>query len=185
MKFRVTLHRIISWWLALFSVLTILSGYAVARKWFGDSEAIKNAITDAHIIFKWAFVILMFYHIAYTFTFVNFKGVIIKKPKTHWIRLIQQISKWLILAFSLLIIISGFSHYTWARPLLPDYMLNRVHIVLDIGLTISIIVHLMAGFKIMFKRKKIDKQFSDILILIVGIGLIIGAITLEVILLFN
>jgi len=185
MKFRVTLHRIISWWLAVFSVLTILSGYAVARKWFGDSEAIKNAITDAHVILKWAFVILMFYHITYTFTFVNFKGVIIKKPKTHWIRLVQQITKWLILVFSLLIIISGFSHYTWARPLLPDYMLNRIHIVLDIGLTISIITHLMAGFKIMFKRKKIDKLIFDILILVVGIGLIIGAIALEIILLFK
>ena len=181
MKFRVTFHRIISWWLAIFSVLAILSGYAVARKWFGDSEAIKNAITNAHIILKWAFIIMMFYHITYTFVFVNFKGVIIKNPKTHWVRLVQQITKWLILVFSLFIIISGFSHYTWARPILPDYLLDRIHIVLDIGLTISILVHLMAGFKIMFKRKKVDKLFVDILILIFGIVLIAGAIILEII----
>ena len=181
MKFRVTLHRIISWWLAIVSILTILSGYAVARKWFGDSESIKNAITNTHIILKWAFILLMFYHIAYTFAYVNFKGVIIKKPKTHWIRLVQQITKWLILVFSLVIIISGFSHYTWAKSLLPDYLLDRIHIILDIGLTIAIIVHLMSGFKIMFKRKKIDKLYVDILILIIGTMLIAGAITLEII----
>ncbi|MHA1501225.1 MAG: hypothetical protein ACTSSB_05190 [Candidatus Heimdallarchaeota archaeon] len=185
MKFRVTLHRIVSWWLAIFSVLTIISGYAVARKWFGDAEQVKEMITSAHIILKWAFVVLMFYHIAYTFTFVNFKGIIIRNPKTHWIRLIQQITKWLILVFSFLIIITGFSHYTWTKPYLPEYLLERVHIVFDIGLTISILVHLMAGFKIMFKRKKIDKLFVDVLIQIVGIGLIAGAITLEVILLFK
>jgi len=37
----------------------------------------------------------------------------------------------------------------------------------------------------MFKRKKIDKLFVDVLIQIVGIGLIAGAITLEVILLLK
>ena len=185
MKFRVTLHRIVSWWLGIFSILTILSGYAVARKWLGDSEAIKAGITNAHVILKWAFIVLLFYHIAYTFAFVNFKGVIVKNPKTHWIRLIQQITKWMILIFSILIIITGFGHYTWANSALPQWLLERIHIVFDIGLTISIIVHLMTGFKIMFKRKKIDKLFVDILILIIGIGLIAGAITLEVILLFN
>jgi len=184
MKLRVTLHRIVSWWLAVFSVLTIISGYAVARKWFGDAEQVKEIITSAHIILKWAFVVLMFYHIAYTFTFVNFKGVIIKKPKTHWIRLIQQITKWLILVFSFLIIITGFSHYEWTQPFLPEYLLDRIHIFFDIGLTISIIVHLMTGFKIMFKRKKIDKLFVDIMIWFVGIIIIAGAITLEIIILF-
>lgn len=184
MKFRVTLHRIISWWLGIFSILTILSGYAVARKWFGDSEVIKVGITNAHVILKWAFIVLMFYHIAYTFTFVNFKGVIVKNPKIHWVRFIQQITKWLILIFSMLIIITGFSHYAWANVALPQWLLGRIHIIFDIGLTISIIVHLMTGFKIMFKRKKIDKLFVDVFILIIGFALIAGAITLEVILLF-
>ena len=178
MKFRVTLHRIVSWWLAFFSFATIITGYAVARRWFETQEV----ITDIHIIFKWSFIVLLLFHIIYTFIFVNFKGVIWRNPKKHWIRIVQQITKWLILVFSLIIIITGFSHYDWTHPILPGWLMERVHIVLDIGLTLSIIIHLMAGFKIMFTRKKVEKLWVDIAIVIVGSLLIIGAIIMEILL---
>ncbi|MHA1211044.1 MAG: hypothetical protein ACTSSH_01160 [Candidatus Heimdallarchaeota archaeon] len=177
MKVRVTLHRVISWWLAIFSVLTILTGYATSRKWFAEQEW----ITRAHIIIKWSFFSLMLYHVIYTFIYVNFKGVIVKSPKIHWVRLIQQITKWLILAFTILTMISGFSHYDWTKPLLPSWFMDRIHDVYDVGLTLSIIIHTMAGFKIMFKRKNINKKWTDILILLGGLSLIAGVIYLEVI----
>ena len=176
MKFRVILHRIVSWWLAFFSLATIITGYAVARRWFETQEI----ITDIHIIFKWSYIVLLLFHVIYTLIFVNFKGVIWRNPKKHWIRITQQITKWLILAFSLVIIITGFSHYDWTHPSLPGWLMERVHITLDIGLILSIILHLMASFKIMFTRKKIDKIWVNIAIVVVGTILIIGAIAMEI-----
>jgi len=176
MKFRVTFHRIISWWLAFFALLTILTGYATARRWFTNQEL----ITDIHIIIKWSFMFLMTFHVIYTFIFVNFKGTIVKNPRVHWVRLIQQITKWLILGFTILIIISGFSYYDWTKPILPYWVLAKIHVVFDIGLTLSIIIHLMAGFKIMSKRKRINKLWIDVLIITIGSLLIIGAIILEI-----
>jgi len=43
----------------------------------------------------------------------------------------------------------------------------------------------MTGFKIMTEHKKIDNCFVDIILLVIGLGLITGAIYLEIILLFN
>ena len=45
MKFRVTFHRIVSWWLVVFAFITILSGYAASCKWFSD----RQWITDVHV----------------------------------------------------------------------------------------------------------------------------------------
>ena len=176
MKFRVTFHRIVSWWLVVFSVITILSGYAASRKWFSD----RQWITDVHVIFKWSFVVLFLFHIIYTFAFVRFKGVIIRSPKKHPVRLVQQITKWLILVFGFLIIISGFSHYEWAEAAFQGWMPLWVHKAFDVGLIISIIIHTMVGTKIITKRNKIERVWIDVMIWIVGLALIIGIIFLEV-----
>ncbi len=176
MKFRITFHRIVSWWLAFFALFTILTGYATARRWFINQEL----ITDIHIIIKWSFIFLMLFHVIYTFIFVNFKGTIVKNPKVHWVRLIQQITKWLILGFTILIIVSGFSYYDWTKPLLPFWIVSKIHLLFDIGLTLSIITHLMVGCKIMTKRKRINELWVDILIVSIGIILMISAIIMEI-----
>ena len=177
MERRVIVHRIVSWWLAFYALVTIITGYAITRKWFEN----KETITTIHIIIKWCFIFLLLFHVIYTFIFVNFKGVIWKSPKKHWIRITQQLSKWLILAFSLLLFITGFSHYDWARPVLPSWLLERVHITFDIGLILSVIIHLMASTKIMLTRKKIQKIWIDITLLASSILLIIGAIVMEIV----
>ena len=88
--------------------------------------------------------------------------------------------KWLVLAFGFLIILTGFSQYEWTGAAFHKWLPFWVHKVFDVGLTISIVVHTMAGVKIISKRNKIEKVWIDVLIWIVGIALMAGIIFLEV-----
>ena len=90
------------------------------------------------------------------------------------------VSKWLVLAFGFLIILTGFSQYEWAGAAFHKWLPFWVHKVFDVGLIISIIVHTMAGVKIISTRNKIEKVWVDILIWIIGIALMAGTIFLEV-----
>jgi len=175
MKFRITLHRIVAWWLAVFAMMTILTGYAAGRKWGENHELLENL----HIIIKWAFLLLMLYHVTYTFLYVRFKGALRREPKKHWLRILQQITKWLILAFTLLTVITGFSYYQWAQGVLPEWLLHKVHTVFDIGLSLSIITHVLVGFRMMLKRNKINKLWVDILLVTIGAAISIFFIILE------
>jgi len=176
MKFRVTFHRVVSWWLGIFSILTILSGYAASRKWFANREF----MVDAHIVLKWSFVVLFLIHIIYTLAFVKIGKAIRRNPGKHKVRVVQGVSKWLVLAFGFLIILTGFSQYEWTGAAFHKWLPFWVHKVFDVGLTISIIVHTMAGVKVISKRNKIEKVWFDVLIWVVGIALMAGIIFLEV-----
>ncbi|MHA1629522.1 MAG: hypothetical protein ACTSXO_13245 [Candidatus Heimdallarchaeota archaeon] len=175
MKFRVTIHRIVAWWLAAFAFMTIFAGYAHTRDWAENSERWINI----HIIFKWAMFLLLLFHITYTFLYTRMSKTIVKQPKKHWLRLLQHITKWLILAFVLLTLISGFSYYNWTRGALPEWLLEKIHTTFDIGLTLSILAHVLIGFKLMLKRKKINVVWVNIFLIVVGMGLLAFYIYLE------
>jgi hypothetical protein len=176
MKFRLTFHRVVAWWLVIFSILTILSGYAVSRNWTSN----RQLMVDAHVVLKWSFVVLFLIHIVYTFAFVRIGKVIRQNPRKHKIRIVQSVTKWLVLLFGFLIILTGFSDYSWASAAFQRWLPFWVHEVFDIGLTISFIAHTMAGVKIITRRNKIEKTCVDVMIWIVGIILMAGTIFLEV-----
>lgn len=174
---KVILHRIVSWWLAAFSVITIVLGYAVSRKWVTNVDF----YTRLHMIFEWSFIVLLLYHTLYTLIFVRSKSsYLLRSPKKHWIRLIQQTTKWLILVFSTLIIISGLNRYEWVGGAFESWMPTRFHRLFDVFLVTFIIIHVMAGAKIFFNRNKVRNWGVNVLILILGGLLIAGTIYLEV-----
>ena len=175
-KTRVRLHRIISLWLFVFALLTIIGGYSISRRWVPDTLF----FTSLHHIFEWAFIFLMLYHIFYTLFFVRLRTFkLLKHPTRHWVRLVQQASKWAILAFVTLVILSGFNQYDWATSFLSGWMPFRFHRYFDTYLIISIVVHMMASTKIIFKRKKLNTWWSNLLILVLGGLLIAGTLVLE------
>ncbi len=168
-KTRIRLHRIVSWWLVVFSIVTIMLGYAISNRW------IPNTIfyISLHNIFEWSFISLMLFHIVYTLIFVRLRTwKLLKHPFKHWVRLLQQLTKWAILAFVTLVILSGFTQYPWAAPALESWMPFRYHKFYDLFLVLSIIIHAMAGAKIFFNRKKLKRWWINVLILVIGGALI-------------
>lgn len=173
---KTSLHRVVSWWLAVFSVVTIVLGYAIARHWVANA----TLYTRIHMIFEWSFISLMLFHIIYTLIFVKIKSRrLLANPKKHWIRLIQQATKWLIVAFATLMILAGLNRYEWASNAF-NWFPFRYHRLFDIFLVLSIIIHVMTGAKIFFNRKKIKDWWIDVLILLMGGLLIAGTLYLEV-----
>jgi hypothetical protein len=173
----IVLHRVVSWWLAVFSAVTIVLGYAIARHWVTN----ETLYTRIHMIFEWAFISLVLFHIIYTLIFVKIRSrKLIVNPKRHWIRLVQQATKWLIVIFVTLLIIAGFQRYEWIPNSFASGIPFRYHRLFDVFLVLAIIIHVMTGAKIFFNRKKIKGWWINVLILVIGGLLIAGTIYLEV-----
>jgi hypothetical protein len=174
---RVKLHRAVSWWLVIFAVLTILSGYAAARDWVAYSSRMEFL----HNIFEWTYLSLFLFHTIYTFFFVKIKTLrLLKKPGKHWIRLLQQLTKWLLIVLSVWITLVGFSYYNWIPTWYENFFKEGWHVYLwDYFLSVTIIIHTMCGAWVYFQRKQKAKWWSAVLIIVVGLALLTGVTYLE------
>lgn len=174
---RVELHRVISWWLVVFAALTILTGYIIARNWIPYTGKWELS----HRILEWTYIFLFLFHTIYTLIFVKIKTLrLLKKPGKHWVRLIQQFTKWWILGLSVWIILVGFSYYNWVADWYKDIFNKRWHVYLwDYFLSTSIIIHTMSGSWIFFQRKQKAKWWSAVIILVIGLTLLVGVSYLE------
>ncbi len=176
-SFRVRLHRVISWWLVVITIITITLGYTITESWATN----LTLVTRFHMIFEWSFMGLLAYHLIYTLIFVRLNTLkLVKNFKKHWVRIIQKSTKWLILLFATLIILAGFNRYEWAVIFFESWLPFRWHRFFDSFLVVSIILHTMAGSKIFFNRHKIRNWWINIPIILIGITLIAGAIYLEI-----
>ena len=174
---RVKLHRAVSWWLVIFAALTILTGYVVARDWVPHVSRAELL----HRIFEWTYISLFVFHTIYTFFFVKIKTLrLLKKPGKHWVRLLQQLTKWMLIALSVWIILVGFSHYNWVPVWYTDFFKQGWHTYLwDYLLSITIIIHTMCGAWVFFQRKQKAKWWGAAIIYLIGLALIAGATYLE------
>ncbi len=176
-KARIRFHRIVSWWLFAFSIITIMLGYAISRRWVPNT----TFYISLHNIFEWSFISLMLFHIVYTLIYTRLRTwKLLKHPFRHWVRLIQQSTKWAIVVFVTLVILSGFTQYPWAAPALESWMPFRYHRFFDLFLILSIIIHAMTGAKIFSNRKKMKQWWINVLILGIGGVLIAGLLYLEI-----
>ena len=172
-KQRIHVHRIISWLLVVFSLITIILGYAIARNWTPDS----THVTSLHLIFEWGFIILLLFHVLYTLRYIKISSFrLLQNPGLHWLRIIQQITKWLIVVFVALVIISGISYYEFIFVNLIPF---SQHQRFDLFLIISIIGHVMASAKLALKRRRIKGKGPDIAIILIGLIFLILAVLLQ------
>jgi hypothetical protein len=173
---RVELHRVISWWLAAFSFITITLGYSISRRWV----PMIDLFTQIHTIVEWSFILLFIFHTLYTIIYVKVKSrVLWRGVRRYWVRTLQDLTKYLIFIFTLLVILSGFNRYPWFAQTLGDLIPFSYHRIFDFALVMSIIVHVMAGAKILFARRHINTTRSTLLILLLGGGFLSAAIYLE------
>ncbi len=174
---RVKLHRAVSWWLVFFAILTILTGYAIARDWITNISRWEFR----HRVFEWTYIAMFLFHLIYTFVFVKIKTLrLLKKPGKHVVRLIQQLTKWLLIGFSFWIILVGFSHYNWMPIWYTNFFKSGWHTYLwDYFLSATIIIHTMCGAWIFFQRRQKAKWWSAIIVWVVGLSLCASVTYLE------
>ncbi|MHA2067464.1 MAG: hypothetical protein ACXABY_24115, partial [Candidatus Thorarchaeota archaeon] len=111
---RVFIHRYISWWLVLISLITVVMGYTLARGWIPD----QPIVSYLHRVFENLFIGLLAAHIVLT---VRHFGLDLRKTvkhlrhrgmkSLHLFRLVQRVSSWLIVVFAILMIIPGLNGY--------------------------------------------------------------------------
>lgn len=181
---RVLIHRIVSWWLVVFAILTILSGYIISRHWVAVVDI--TFFTSLHLTINWSFISLLVFHVLYTLFFVKIKTLRMLKAVTkkkgniiHFMRIFQQGAKWLILIFAIIVSLSGLNRYAWFAANFGNFISSLYHINLDGVLSISIILHVSVSAKLFIIRKKYTKIWANILIILLGGSLITGVIYLE------
>ena len=134
-------------------------------------------MTSLHLVFEWGFILLLLFHVLYTLRYVKISSFrLLKNPRLHWLRLTQQITKWLIVLFATLVILSGISYY---EILLVNLLPFSQHQRFDLFLIISIIFHVMASAKLALKRRRIKSKGPDIVIILIGIIFLLIALYLQ------
>ena len=138
------LHRIISWWLVVFAILSILTGYMVAREWVFNLVFWERI----HLILQWSFISLSLFHLIYTFGWVRIKtSKLLKNPKIHWVRILQQITKWLMIVFSIMVIFTGLTYYDWFDiPVFEGIFPFTKHLKWDLYLSLTITCSILLKF---------------------------------------
>ena len=173
---RVTIHRLVSWWLVVFALLTMVTGYSVSRRWVID----RALFTNIHLILEWTFLFLLGFHIIYTLVFVKIKTkTLLGNARRHWIRIIQHGTKWFIVVFALLTAFSGLTWYNIIFDIWGQWVPFAWHISFDLLLAITIILHSMAGAKTMLLRRGDKRKLPTLLILLIGGILLIAGIYLD------
>ncbi|MHA2143559.1 MAG: hypothetical protein ACXADD_18935 [Candidatus Thorarchaeota archaeon] len=176
---RVFIHRYISWWLVLISVLTVVMGYALARGWIPD----QPLLSYAHRVFEIIFIGLLAIHIAIT---VKHFGLNLGKTlhhlrhsngkSVHLLRLFQRVSSWLIVIFAILMIIPGLNGYEFFAQSLEDVVPFDLHRVFDVFLVSFIIVHAGVGARFVLMRRRVRKSLANGIV----IGLIVSLLAMTI-----
>jgi hypothetical protein len=179
---RVFIHRYISWWLVLVSLVTIVMGYTLARGWIPD----QFLVSYLHRVFEILFIGLLAVHIVLT---VKYFGLNLRKTVRHFrlqsmksihlFRLVQRVSSWLIVIFAILMIIPGLNGYEFFAQSLENVVPFDLHRVFDVFLVSLIIVHAAVGVRFVLMRRRVRKRLANGIVLGLMLSLLAMTIFLE------
>lgn len=160
-------HRITSWLLVFFALITIFLGYISSRRWFSPNEL----YIFIHLIFVWILIGLSIFHIFLSRKYLKLKWHRIinglkseKAYTTSLLRLVQRITKWGIIILTIITGLSALIYYQWFALIFGDFFLFTWHLDYDLILLIFVIIHVGIGLKFFLTRKKIKHWGADILI---------------------
>lgn len=169
------IHRINSWLLVLFSLITIFLGYDASRHWLPN----YRFYIRLHLVFEWIFLISLIIHIILSRKYLKLKakrmvsGLKSKKARPMYIlRLIQFISKWGIVVLAFLVVLSGLMYYEWFANFFDNIIIFSWHVDYDLYLSLFIIVHVAVGLKFFFIRKRKKHWIYNLFIIIFAGSLI-------------
>ena len=169
----IKVHRVTSWLLVLTAIITVILGYGASRRWFTPYDYYLLI----HLIFDWIIVTLSIIHVIFSRKYLKLKlsrmlkGLMSEKAgPTNLLRLIQRITKWVIIILAFFVGLSGLIYYWWFAVIFHNIFLFSLHLNLDLALSIAVIIHIGIGSKFFFTRKKI-KHWS--------VNLFIGSLILS------
>ena len=169
--------------LALFSLTTLLTGYATARGWIDDVYFASFIHRFSEIMFLSMLILhlaltLKFYGLNWRRAIGGFKGG--KASNIHALRITQRLSSWLIVVFALLVIIPGLNGYEWFALATDEAVPFSLHRVFDVALASVIIVHVGTGIKFFTIRRRIRKKLANAFITVLVGSLLLVTVILEV-----
>ena len=180
---RIRIHSAISWALALFSLTTIATGYALSRHWVPD----VYTMSFIHRLSELGFIAFLILHIGMTLYYYQLNwGRLIDGLKNrsgtqiHLLRLVQRVSSWLIVVFALFVILSGFNGYELLAPVVGGIAPFEWHRFYDLFLVSMIGIHVAVGLKFVAIRKRLKGPIINLGVLVLLTSLMLGAIFLEV-----
>ncbi|MHA2120917.1 MAG: hypothetical protein ACW990_06900, partial [Promethearchaeota archaeon] len=170
------IHRVSSWVIVALALLTIILGYISSNRLLSPYVFWLTI----HVVIVWMLVITSIFHVILSLKYLKLKVKRmverIKSEKAvdiHLLRLIQRITSWGIVIFSILVILSGLKYYQWFAVIFGDFFLFSWHLDYDLLLAIFVILHVVVGSKFYLTRKKIRHWGADLLIILLGISSVI------------
>ncbi|MHA2038679.1 MAG: cytochrome b/b6 domain-containing protein [Promethearchaeota archaeon] len=168
----IKIHRVTSWLLVLIAIITIILGYGASRRWFTP----PSFYLLLHLIFDWIIVALSIIHVFFSRKYVKLKlrrmlkGLTsYRAGPTNFLRLLQRITKWIMIILTFFIGVSGLIYYWWFAVIFENVFIFSWHLDLDLALLITVIFHIGIGSKFFFTRNKINHW---------GVNLFIGSLIL-------
>ena len=176
------IHRVTSWLITLFALITILLGYAATRRWFPEYEL----FLFLHGVTGWIFPGLLLVHFILSIIYLKlnlrriFKGLKNERTSgTSTLRLVQRITKWAIIFFACLISLTGLTYYPWFVAIFGNFFDFTLHLDFDYVLSILMIVHVGIGAKFYLTRRKVTHWGVDLSIIFLIISLLIMAVAID------
>ena len=176
------IHRITSWLITLFALITILLGYAATRRWFPAYDL----LLFLHLLTGWIFPGTLVVHFALSILYLNFKWsrirAMFKKDKissTITLRLFQKITKWGIVVMAILISFSGLSYYPSFYEIFGPFLAFSIHLDFDVILSIFMIVHAAIGARFYFTRKRIKHWSANLSLVLLMLSLTLVVILVD------
>jgi len=176
------IHRATSWLITLFTLITILLGYAATRRWFPDYEFFLLL----HGVTGWILPGLLLVHLIFSIMYLKltirriirgFKNE--RTSGTSFLRLLQRITKWVIIILGTLLSLAGLSYYPWFYAIFGDFFDFTLHVDFDIILSLFMIIHVGIGAKFFLTRRKITHWSTDLSLIFLIAFLSIMAIVID------
>ena len=166
----ISLDKKLSWLLFTITLFTMFFGYTLARN---ESQLITPQI---HIVFNVIFATLLAFHTIVVTLVIRDNWItlvtrIIQKEASDEtvIKLIQNFTGKMSLFFAVLQILNGLDYFYHFTTL---FSLMR-HVQFDILFYISFLLHMIAGFMVMLKRRKVDSNKTTLIVVIVTVVLLL------------
>jgi hypothetical protein len=155
---RVKLHRFISWWLVVFSIGIIATGYSQARGLFQD----LYFLSAVHRLFEIFFLSFLITHVLITLVHfrINWRSTIEKirakrSTNINALRVIQRVSSWAIVVFTTLVVLAGLNGIEFFAASVEDTIPFEWHRFFDFFLAVSIIIHVGVGLRFVAIRRRV------------------------------
>ena len=176
------IHRVSSWVIVLLALLTIILGHISSNRLLTPYEFFLTV----HVVIVWMLVITSIFHVILSLKYFKLKVrrmiARIKSEKAvniNALRLLQRITSWLIVIFSILVILSGLIYYQWFAMIFGDLFFFTWHLDYNLLLAISVIIHVVVGSKFFFTRKKITHWGVDMAAILIGSSLVITVLIIS------